>query len=263
MIFAVTPRGLRAVLQTDHARLCGHFAAAWGADPYRAPEPLAAVRLAADLHDEGWLEWERAPRVQHGAGRPIDFMRLPTEDHTELYRRGIRIATEADPYAGLLVSLHGTGLYLRRYGYMEHLTFPEVPPASRELVERFLSEQEALQARLHSELKPDEEALWTHYRWLQGWDLLSLYVCLREQSGADPFLLGIMPCYPGGPETMMRVQGAGPGLFRVSPWPFTASTLTLELPVRYVPNRSYPSDQAFQEAFAMAPLETVTFTLVP
>jgi len=41
------------------------------------------------------------------------FMSLPTQEHIDLYQRGIERVVKVDRYAGLLVSMHCAGLYDR------------------------------------------------------------------------------------------------------------------------------------------------------
>lgn len=254
---------LRLTLQTDHAMLAGEFAGAWGGDHFAQPVPLAAVRIAAEMHDDGWEEWEREPQVMPGSGRPYDFMSLPADQHVAIYERGIRQALDRHPYAGLLVSLHGSGLYQQRYGYMPQMTFREHDPEHRPLIDRFLAEQKALQEQLVAELGPDEEALWTNYRWLQAWDLLSLFLSQGDPAERKSLSLGVVPRSPGGPEEQLIVQGAAPGICTLTPWPFAADQLDLVLPVRYLPDQHYASDESFQAAFAAAPTEALAVSLVP
>jgi hypothetical protein len=254
---------LRLTLQTDHAMLAGEFAGAWGGESFAQPVPLAAVRIAAEMHDDGWEEWEREPLVMPDSGRPYDFMSLPPDQHVPIYERGIRLALDRHPYAGLLASLHGTGLYKRRYGYMPDMNFRDHAPEYQPLIDRYLSEQKALQDQLVAELGADEEALWTHYRWLQAWDLLSLFLSQGDPAERKSRSLGSLPRSPGGAEERLVVQGAGPGLCTVAPWPFAAPQLDLVLPVRYLPDQHFESDKAFQEAFAAAPTEALAVSLVP
>lgn len=254
---------LQIVTQTDHAHLSGEFASAWGGQRFRTPDPVTPVRLAADLHDHGWLEWERAPMIDATSGRPYDFLSLPTDIHVDLYGKGIQLALQEHPYAGLLVSLHGTGLYKERYGYLPEMLFGEIDPAHRPLVDQFLAEQEALQKGLLADLRIDPQVLWTHYRWLQAWDLLSLFLCLSDPAERHVLSLGMMPHYPGGPEERLEVRGAGSGRFCVSPWPFSVDALELSVPVRHITDRSYESDAQFQTAFQAAPTERLALTLAP
>jgi hypothetical protein len=253
---------VRLILQTDHAMLSGELATAWGGERFSQPAPMAPVRMAAEIHDDGWAEWEREPKVMPENGRPCDFLSLPPDEHIAIYERGIRQASEQHPYAGLLVSLHGSGLYLRRHGYMPDLTFKEHDPGYLAVIEGFLKRQKAFQEELKGQIHPDEQALWTHYRWLQAWDVLSLYLCRNDPADEQPHSLGKMPLRPGGPEETLVLQGAGRGVCTVTPWPFAAERLDLMVPVRYLPDVAYADDAQFQEDFAAAPTVPLALALV-
>jgi len=254
---------LQIGLQPEHARLSGDFAQAWGGELFQSVEPLVSVRLAADLHDEGWAYWERHPKIQPATGYPLSFTQLDPPVHVDLYSRGIQIALDAHPYAGLLVSLHGAGLHSKRYGHMDHLTFSTADPEHQGVVQTFLNEQASLQQRLFSELKPDPVTLWTHYRWLQAWDLISLMLFMTEPADGESKLIGRLPHYPGGPESDLYLHGAGQERFQLDPWPFQVGSLEVMLPVRYLPDRPYASDQDFQEAFQVSPTASVRLQLLP
>jgi len=49
---------LLLILQVDHSRVTGWFAAHWGNDTFARPSPYAAMVLAAQEHDTGWWDWE-------------------------------------------------------------------------------------------------------------------------------------------------------------------------------------------------------------
>jgi len=254
---------LRIGMQPEHARISGDFAQAWGGSLFRSVEPIDAVRMAADLHDEGWAFWERHPKIQPATGYPLSFTEIDATAHVELYRRGIQLALEAHPYAGLLVSLHGAGLHAQRYGYMNHLNFSAVSPEDQLVIKPYLDEQSEFQQRLITDLKPDLAVMWTHYRWLQAWDLISLMLFLSDPADGNSRLIGSLPHYPGGPESELYLHGAGQGRFQLDPWPFEPDSLEVMLPVRYLQDRPYSSDQDFQEAFQVAPTALMRLQLVP
>jgi hypothetical protein len=251
----------RLVLQTDHAQLAGEFAAAWGNGRFRPTEPLDMLKLTTEIHDDGWAEWERAPRINPTTGSVYDFLTLPPDQHVAIYERGIRNAILCHPYAGLLVSLHGTGLHRRRHGHMPHLKYKETDPVYAAVVERYVCGQVRLQSQLMQELRPDGTALWTHYRLLQAWDLLSVILALFAPTDRRERLLGVLPHYPGGPAEELRLQGESEGHFTIDPWPFGPPSLALHLPVRYLPDCRYDSDEAFGTAFAAAPTEVLPILL--
>jgi hypothetical protein len=263
MIIRTGKERLRLVTQVDHAQLCTQLAEAWGGKHFAHPEPMGAVGLAARIHDQGWQDWDQQPRIDPATGRPYDFLTIPPDEHIAIYERCIRLAMEQHPYAGLLVSLHGVGLYQGRFGYMPALAAKEVDPAYVPLVDRFVAEQTTLQQELRADLQPEEQTLWTHYRWLQAWDALSVCVCLMDPSDGVTFPIGPVPHGPGGPDQPMVLQGAGEGIYTVSPWPFAMRRVDLEVPLRYVPNRAYESDADFLDEFDAAPTERLTVSLIP
>lgn len=254
---------LRITLQTDHAAVAAEFVNLWGGGAFSPVEPVAPVRIATRLHDQGWAEWEREPTLDPTTGRPYDFLTLPTDLHLGIYRRGIQEALAEHPYAGLLVSLHGTGLYRKRYGFMPDMIFKEVSPEYRAEVDLYLAEQDAFQKQMSQDFKPDPEQLWLHYRWLQAWDLLSLFLSLSDPAEGHELPLGRIPTGRGGPDQPMMVQGAGPGTFCLAPWPFRADRLEVVVPIRHVPNRRYQTTEEFLHSFTAAPTEPMKALLLP
>jgi hypothetical protein len=125
----------QVVLQTDHADLSAAFARAW-----RTSLPPSLV-IAAERHDDGWAVWEQAPRVD-ADGKPVNFLEVDILSHLAFYRAGIAAITEQDEDAGLLVSMHGAGIYRQRYGLDPGLGLARASEAQTE-VDAFVAEQEA------------------------------------------------------------------------------------------------------------------------
>ena len=259
MIIRTDGSRLRLITQIDHARVAAQLARRWGGGLFECPNPPEPVRLAVTYHDEGWLEWDGAPRVHPTTGRPYDFLAMPVDEHLAIYERCIERTAAHHPYAGLLVSLHGSGLYRRRYGHMPTLQYKDVDAADQAAVDRFLARQQGFQEALLEQLRPDQAVLWTHYRWLQAWDALSVFLSLSLPGEERHFDVGPMPYCPGGSEVPMRVATGGDRQFVVTPWPFGVDQVEVSLPVRYVENRRYSSDQEFQAAYHAAPVEMVSW----
>lgn len=252
-------------LQTNHARVCREMAEAWGNDRFDGVErDRESVLRATAMHDEGWTEWEKRPRIRPDNGRPYSFLEIPQVVHTEIYTRGVQLAREADPYAALLISLHGLGLYNGRYGHLPQLPVRPTDPGAEDAVMRFFASQGLQQAELIAQVKPDLIALWTYYRWLQAWDGLSLMATMFEAEEGLVISIGPMPFRIGemGAEPMI-MRGIAPGSWRVEPWAFAEDQLELTWPVRYLPDRRYENDEAFQEAFAAAPMASQTVRFLP
>jgi hypothetical protein len=242
------------VLQPDHADLSGQFARSWGGDGFAAPTPLASVALAAKRHDDGWAVWERAPGLDREGARPRNFLDVEVPSHLAFYRAMIAAVLDQDPYAGLLVSMHGAGIYRGRYGTQPSLrvTFAD---EVREQVEEFVAEQEELQAGLVAALTVSEEERWVNYRLLQVYDRLSLYFCLRDLETGEPDELAPTPRDYAGGEEVLAIEPAGPWRVRIAPFPFSAGPAEFTLVRRLVPKRAWEDDEGFRHDLADAVAE--------
>ena len=225
------------VLQTDHAELSGAFASAW-AD--RGPHHDSLV-TAARRHDDGWAVWERSPLVDLD-GAPVAFLDVHVPAHLAFYRAGIAAITDEDPYAGLLVSMHGAGIYRQRYGTDTGLSLSraaEVQP----LVDAFVEEQEMSHAERALAVPVADDVRWADYHRLQWLDRFSLAFCMREwDSGeADPFDLG-----------PYRFEPLGPWRARIAPYPFLEPGARFTLALRRLPKRGWTQSE-FRRAFFDTP----------
>lgn len=263
MIVSRRPGGLLLVRQVDHQDQCGLMAAAWGNEAFARPEPYGPVALAAAVHDEGWRAWEAAPEV--GAdGLPVNFSDIDRPVHVALYAEGIDAAAARDPAAGLLVSLHGQGLYEGRRGLDRG---PPTPRADREpAVRAFLDAQDGVQVRLRAALDDGpalDEWAWAGYRLLQTWDVLSLFLTWGTLWERGAISLPQVPRRTGDPGVELAVGVAGEGEATCAPWPFAADAVDLPVAARRVPARRYASAADLAEALAGAEPAELALRLRP
>jgi Protein of unknown function (DUF3891) len=184
----------QVVMQTDHADLSAAFARAWAT-------PLSrSLVTATERHDDGWAVWEQAPRVDE-SGKPINFLEVDVRSHLAFYRAGIAAITEQDADAGLLVSMHGAGIYRQRYGLDPALNLTQAA-AVQDQVEAFVAEQEAKFGGEPGERQGD-------YELLQLFDRLSLYFCMRDVDGGEEAEL-----------QGYRLEPVAPWHVRLSPYAF-------------------------------------------
>lgn len=267
MILCRFKGALMVVRQVDHGRQAGEFARAWGAEGVPVPSRPEAAVLAARHHDDGWVGWDDHPTLDPGTGQPVQFKELTPFEHVPIYRRGIARAAERDPYVGLLVSMHGVGIYNGRYATVEaHRDLTEL---ERALVEEFLADQRRLQSelgRLAGADRPGEAELpgvdrpaghvtaragvWGDYLLLQLWDRLSLQF-LYGQAG-DALLAPLGAAAPAGG---LRCLADGELALRVSPYPFHPGQTEFPVLARLLPDRRYRSPEDFLAAAAGAPQE--------
>ena len=235
----------------DHAALAGRFAEAWGNARFDAPEPLPAVALAAARHDEGWRDSDDALRFDDARARPLSFLDGTLDDYVRLYAAGIDRIASIDPYAGLLVSMHGSGNVCGRWGAQPGVRISGYSAAWDAAIEAFALEQEAVQARLKMRLigaparvrrSVFERRLWAHYELLQVWDRLSLFVCRSDPDVPAEMAVGEAPARVDEPElTAFTASISGHGVVAVDPWPFRSESFDVDIPVVWIEDRPYRS----------------------
>jgi hypothetical protein len=264
----VQPRDGQLVLirQTDHAVLAGDLARHWGNATFAVPFPRDPLVFAADHHDDGWLVWEAAPRIDPATHRPYQFTGLPIAEHVGFYRVGIARVLERDPYAGLLTVMHLAGLYQMRYGTDRHMQPRPLPADEERLKQNFVAElQKQQQALRHDSPQKgvppawlEEKRLWCNYKLLQVFDRLSLYFCVAPPR---PFTLEPVPVDYEGGETQLRLRPVSERAVAITPYPFDRDPLPVKVRASIIPDRDYQSDEQFREVFASAPLTDLQFEL--
>lgn len=156
MVCPFDDRRLLLILQVDHSKVAGWFAAHWGNDSFARPSPYAAMVLAAQEHDTGWWDWEIKPQLS-SEGLPPDYIgsikHLGGRVWLDFYRHGIERLAEQDPYAGYIVSLHADGLLTQGRGLLPYMPDFTIHPEVKE----FLSEQDSYRAELRKQLERSEE----------------------------------------------------------------------------------------------------------
>ncbi len=250
--------------QSQHAAVAGQMAAAWGNETFPVPEPRAEVLEAATRHDDGMDDFDAEPEIDPETGLPRDFMRMPLPVWLECWRRGPALVAEDSPYAGILVSLHGTGLL----GY-RRLDDPE----EARIAADWVSEQEELREECagDAERQPDVApglgggALERNRALIWAWDAMSLGVCVPRL----PDAYDDVPSAEGSvriefEEISERREGdpfTGVRTIAVDPWPFAADAVELEAQGRILDGR-FEDRAAMQEALAGAEVRSLKAILV-
>jgi hypothetical protein len=257
---------LLVVRQTDHALLSGFLAREWGNDLFHRPERFESFCLAVREHDNGWGEWELAPKIDPKTRLPYSFMSIPTEEHLALYQRGIDRIVKVDRYAGLLVSMHCAGLYDRARATLPGFSAKYVKSQESQMVNEFLQQLKLQQLRLKTDLRmnpatkglADEKPLEKSARLLETLDRLSLYLCLNSLEAAT--IEGV-PSNSEGGEVDWEVRRIGDDRVSVAPYPFRKDPLSISILARRVPKRLYGDAADFRRTLARARYFGVIFTL--
>jgi len=257
---------LLVIRQTDHAFLAGFFAREWGNEPFTKPQPNAPFTLAVAEHDNGWGEWELQPQLDPKTHLPYSFMSIPTATHIALYQKGIERLVKVDHYAGLLASMHATGLYDRARATMPGFSAKYVKADENHLVNDFVQQLRLQQLRLKVDLranvatKPfmEDPLVNANVARLEALDRLSLHFCLNPQQDA---MVDAVPVNDHGEDADLELHAEGANVVAVAPYPFRRDSLSFSIMARRVPKKIYSSDLDFQKTLAAAQFFPMKFTM--
>jgi len=264
----IQERGDHLILirQTDHAVLSGYFARELGNESFARSEPEESLRLAATEHDNGWNEWELQPHIDQVTFLPFTFMSLPTQQHMDLYQRGIERVVKVDRYAGLLVSMHCAGLYDKTRATMPGFSAKYVKSQEAPLVTDFVQRLRLQQLRLKVDLRADpatknfsdEKWLQANAQRLEALDRLSLYFCLGPMEAAT---IDAVPSDYNGREVDWDLQPEGDNAATLEPYPFRRDPLEISILARRIPKRRYADNLELQKVLAQSPYFGQKYTL--
>ncbi|MCH2156789.1 MAG: DUF3891 family protein [Opitutales bacterium] len=259
MITSQNKDGFHAVTQLEHSALVGIIAANWGGDAVALPLPRRPMLVMAAEHDLCWVYHDHRPRIDPDSGIPYDYASLPYDAHVKLYREGARYLSEREPYGGLMLSLHGTGIYNGRHGTDAEMVRPTRSPEEAQAVKTYLADGEAFRDTLRTQIEDeggeniqglDNKVLWTNYHLMQVWDRLGL---LLSKGIAESFVIEPVPLLSGDANGSIRFSYQGDGLYLADPYPFAVPEVHLSVNARRLPRTTFSDDKEYQEVLDTAP----------
>jgi hypothetical protein len=271
MLRLETENGWWLTTHPDHARLAAAFAEHWGNALFVRPEPRMHVLHGIATHDDGWSRRDAAPQITRQGkpsafsvelvGKYSAFEEIDLADYLAVRDRAVRLVADVDPYAAILVSMHTYNLLAERAD-RSTIALEQLP-----LLDDFLVRHKVLQEQLFASIQEDpgltpEEKSWTriddHFKLLQACDNLSLLSCVDYDRPAT--LLHSLRTTDGG-GVPVPVEAVGDRHFRLSPYPFDVSPLTVEFPARHVEGKIFETASALQSKFAAAEVATLAVTI--
>ena len=265
--------GWVVISQMDHARLAGALIARWGNETFAAPVPQAEVLFAISEHDNGWLEWERAPEVHPETGYPLQFNELTFEAFRAIWHRGTERYRKSHPYASLILALHAAHLARRRLEKV--LEAHEGREGNRFLGERwpgteaarlstFVTEMEQLRVELFDRVMAGshvaraalEAEIAVNFRLLQIGDLVSLELCCGL---CEPVIIDQVPALMPERGLSVHFKPQREDTFAVSPYPFSQDDVAAAVPGRILRQRVFRSQEELCNHLERADPVTLSF----
>ena len=268
-----TDRGGQAwfVTQPHHAEVAGYLAAHWGNREFvrlghfaTTPDPerlRAETVLGIAQHDNGWWEWDAAPRLREADGLPLGLAEVlrNQQEGMDKWRLGVPRFRKTHPYAALLISFHALWLNAPRVGIgpdpaFRHPLYARAAPAilageEAEATRAFLAELEEVRSALRARIGADPahagwldpEQLDPHVRLLQLLDGLSLSLCAAvippldgeaRGLGEDAFDLPEVPRRGWADRVTVSLRPSGGGRIVCRPYPFDLDPLPASVQAR-------------------------------
>lgn len=272
MVCPFNQESLLLVLQIDHSRVAGLLAAHWGNRAFAELQPYPSMVLAAQEHDSGWWEWEIQPTLNDN-GLPVDYIgstKTLGRVWLDFYRHGIKRVADHDPYAGLIISMHGEGLLNKGLGLLPNMPDMSANPE----VKLFMQEQQPFRDRMLKELRArgdslaSDEQVWTNFKYMEVFDQMAQFICNRypfnstaRKNGPSSTLSNVpVPVRAGAPDTTLTIDVQDETRAIVRPYPFDLDPLEISFAGRLVPNRAFTSDEFLREFYRAKPI-TITYTL--
>lgn len=266
------------ITQHDHALIAAELAERFGdGGTFARPEPREAALRGVALHDCGWPLHDDQPTINKD-GKPLDVFETLREIALPVWTASAEKAAAADPYAGLLVSLHVLSLsvFASSQTTFEHEKFDLAEPAAKFAVSKFqhreIERQENLRTQLglrtdkpthhkhpHEVTQKKEDQLTFNFRMLQAMDVISLAACCTTPPAKQT--QDVMP-RPGAAPIRLSVARRGNDVL-VDPWPFDQPQVELKIPVCRIAARTYVDHDALRAAAKEGASEVLTCVVMP
>jgi len=208
-------------------------------------------------HDDGWTEWEAAPKINSQSGAPYSFLEMPINDAIVIWDNSINAARQFGPLAGFIVAGH----FYNLLSESDHAQDPSAInwlASKRKFRTAWLDEW--ARANPGASLEEPKRA----QQQLMIADLFSLWLCcdcplggdgttilessamkLRTEKLLSQFkfsLIGFGRRHP----TLDQPLEAMAWVVAVDPYPFSVEPLSLTLMAEVVPAAKYASWQELQ-----------------
>lgn len=269
MIIQTAPDGQPrfVIRQTDHARMSGQLARAFGNAQFASPEPREPLEFVVAHHDEGWAELDALAKQDPLTGLPYHLTQTPLAELVGTGSGSPDFNERHHPLSGLISSMHTYGLYHGRYGLSDFLFINRLTPELKPVVEAMLQGELERQTRLKAQLAAnpasavyaDPARIFSHYKLLQFFDTLSLYFHMTHAEARGEASFKNVPMRVGQDVTI-TLKPVGAGVYALDPYPFGPDPLEIYCEGRYLTPQ--PNGVDLTQVLEAAPLTRQTYRLV-
>src|SRR5262245_3002472 len=255
-------------LQEDHAELSAQFAAHWGNDRFSRLRPYQTMVFATTFHDNGYRDFEGNPPMNVEKGRPYAHREeVPNFEAVELkaYARNSEWVSSQDIYAGLLVSMHRTGLWQNRYNVFTEpaMRARERSQAVQDAKRAMEEKQTKIKRQIGIHRSSFENELAYNYMALQIFDLLSLYFCCDGYASESDFkeyaIAPVRVSYVSNETVKLTIKPNGAGSVIFDPYPFDVSPLKVSVRARIIAPLAEKTELTCMDAYHKAPRQLLSF----
>lgn len=242
MIVQTAPEGDSSFVITmaQHTALAGSFARAFGNDRFEPVSPRDEMLYVIDNHDAGWADLDARAPTDPDTGLPYNLVSTPFDMIVKTSVGSPDFNSRRHAFCGLISSMHSWGLYNGRYGMSDQVLLNTLADDNRDKADAMLDGELARQDRLKQELAADPETaswieepkLFQNYKQLQFFDTLALYFNRTHDADRGPSTFTHVPM-TATKDTDVAIERQGPGVYRLSPFPFREDGMEFSFEGRY------------------------------
>lgn len=111
MIITKNRKEVIAIKQEDHAAFAAFMLERWSDHGFRHDPQREAIITATREHDNGWHDFDAAPRINPKTKLPVDFKNINDEETYAIWVGGSQKFIEQDPYVALLITHHAYSIH--------------------------------------------------------------------------------------------------------------------------------------------------------
>lgn len=234
MIVQDSPTGTRRFVMTmeQHTAFADRLAEDFGNAEF-ATIDNESVRYVIANHDAGWRKVDPDVHINPTTGLPYHLAETPFEYTSQTMRGSPDLNAQHDALAGLISSMHTAGLLNGRYGLAPPGILARFEGEKKAFAEGVLADELVRQEQLKHEIDVGEDVVWTAYKQLQFFDMLSLYFHSKAAGtrGAETF-----PDVPtkSGNDVTITITEHEKGSYTLAPFPFAKSGVEFSFEGRWM-----------------------------